>query len=97
VSRRALITGVTGFTGRYLAPKLSAAGYEVHGTVHGDAGDPVVGIAKLHKVDLADSAAVDDLIRKASPHKVAHLAAIAFVAHSDVGEMYRSNILGTRN
>jgi nucleoside-diphosphate-sugar epimerase len=97
VPKRALITGATGFTGRYLAPKLAAAGYEVHGTVHGDAGDPVAGVAKLHRVDLADSTAVGGLIREASPHKVAHLAAIAFVAHSDVGEMYRSNILGTRN
>jgi GDP-6-deoxy-D-talose 4-dehydrogenase len=97
VSKRVLITGATGFTGVYLAPKLAAAGYEVHGTAHGDRESSVAGITGLHRVDLADAAAVGELVANVSPHKVVHLAAIAFVAHSDVGEMYRSNILGTRN
>lgn len=94
---RVLITGATGFTGRHLAPLLAAAGYEVHGTVHGAQGNPVPGIAKLHSVDLADFGSLAAAIADVSPDKVVHLAAIAFVAHSDVGEMYRTNVLGTRN
>jgi nucleoside-diphosphate-sugar epimerase len=94
---RVLITGATGFTGRHLAPLLAAAGYEVHGTVHGAQGNPVPGIAKLHSVDLADFGSLAAAIADVSPDKVVHLAAIAFVAHSNVGEMYRTNVLGTRN
>jgi len=95
--KRALITGVTGFTGRYLAPKLAELGYEVHGTVHGAAEPPVRGVSQLHPVNLGDAAAINRVISNISPQKVTHLAAISFVAHADVGEMYRSNILGTRN
>ena len=94
---KVLITGATGFTGRYLAPKLAAAGYDVHGTAQcGDRGD-VDGIATLHSVDLTDLKAVEQVVRDVSPAKVVHLAAIAFVGHSDIAEMYRTNILGTRN
>jgi GDP-6-deoxy-D-talose 4-dehydrogenase len=92
-----LITGVTGFTGRYLAPKLSARGYQVHGTVHGDPVADAPGVAQLHPLDIADAEAVARLVSKLSPDKVVHLAAISFVAHGDVAEMYRTNIVGTRN
>lgn len=94
---KVLITGATGFTGRYLAPKLASAGYDVHGTAqYGDRGD-VDGIATLHSIDLIDLKAVEQVVRDVSPAKVVHLAAIAFVGHSDIAEMYRTNILGTRN
>ncbi len=94
---KVLITGATGFTGRYLVSTLAAAGYEVHGTAHG-AGDGVVeGIRQIHPVDLTDPSAVAQVVADVSPDKVVHLAAIAFVAHSDVAEMYRTNIIGTRN
>jgi len=97
MAKRILITGATGFTGRYLAPKLAEAGYEVHGTIHGASSPPVSGVSRLHSVDLEDAAAINRVVSNVSPHKVAHLAAISFVDHADVGEMYRSNILGTRN
>ncbi len=92
-----LITGATGFTGRYLAPRLAAAGYEVHGTSYGMAAADVDGVSKLHDLDLTDAKAVERLVADVSPNRVVHLAAIAFVAHSDVAAMYRTNILGTRN
>lgn len=95
--RKVLITGVNGFTGRYLAPKLAEAGYEVHGTVHGDAGPDVAGVAQLHRLDLGDGAAVASLVPAIGADKVVHLAAISFVAHADAAEMYRTNVLGTRN
>jgi nucleoside-diphosphate-sugar epimerase len=95
--RKVLVTGATGFTGRYLAPKLAVAGYEVHGTSHDGAGHGIDGISHLHAVDLTDATAVKELVAEVKPAKVVHLASIAFVGHSDVAEMYRSNILGTRN
>lgn len=94
---RVLVTGASGFTGRYLAPKLAAAGYEVHGTSHDETGADVDGISQLYVVDLADARAVEQVVAEVAPAKVVHLAAIAFVEHSDVAEMYRTNILGTRN
>ena len=95
---KVLITGATGFTGRYLAPKLAAAGYDVHGTAQrGDRAANVDGIATLHSVDMTDLKAVEQVVTDVSPAKVVHLAAIAFVGHSDIAEMYRTNILGTRN
>lgn len=94
---RFLITGVTGFTGRYLAPALAAAGHEVHGTLFGDPGPDIAGVAQLHHLDLRDGEAVSDLVSRIAPQGVVHLAAISYVAHSDVAEMYQANILGTRN
>lgn len=93
---RVLITGVNGFTGRYLAPRLAEAGYEVHGTVYGTSGVESDGV-RHHRVDISDYRALAELIDEVAADKIVHLAAISFVAHGDVAEMYRTNILGTRN
>ena len=91
--KRALITGARGFTGRYLARELSAAGYQVFGTVlRGDPRGP-----GTFNVDLCERAAVDALVAEVRPDVVAHLAAIAFVAHADAGQIYHVNIVGARN
>jgi nucleoside-diphosphate-sugar epimerase len=95
--RKVLITGVGGFTGRYLAPRLAEAGYDVQGTVYGEETGPVVGLSRLHRVDLTNDERVEGLIAEATPDKVVHLAAISFVGHCDVNEIYRTNIVGTRN
>lgn len=92
-----LITGADGFTGRYLAAKLNAAGYEVHGLVHKQVAGPVAGVHTLHVADLSDAATLANVVRDIQPNKVAHLAAIAFVAHGDVEAIYRTNLVGTRN
>ncbi|MGV7207752.1 NAD-dependent epimerase/dehydratase family protein [Oxalobacteraceae bacterium A2-2] len=91
--KRALVTGLAGFTGRYVEQELRAAGYEIHGTSSpGNAPAP-----GLHPVDLTDRAAVAALVQQVRPHVVVHLAAIAFVAHADAGEFYRVNVVGTRH
>ena len=90
-----LVTGVDGFTGRYLAPLLAAAGHEVHGLVqHRSA---VAGTSHLHVANLTDPAAVDNVVRAVAPRAVVHLAGIAFVANRDAKLMYGVNLLGTRN
>lgn len=91
--KRALVTGLAGFTGHYVAAELRAAGYEVIGTAvpgHAHDGDMVA-------LDLTDRAAVAAAVHQLQPDVVVHLAAIAFVAHSDVEQIYRVNVLGTRN
>jgi len=93
VRPRALITGIRGFTGHYLAQALSSAGYEVYGTAHGSE----AGGERIFSVDLCDKAELARVLQQVQPEVVAHLAAIAFVAHGDVDAIYRVNVLGTRN
>jgi GDP-6-deoxy-D-talose 4-dehydrogenase len=95
--RKVLITGVDGFTGRYLAPLLYSAGYEVHGLVHRPGTVKIDGVHEMHVADLSDSKALTQVARDIRPTQVAHLAAIAFVAHGDVEGIYRTNLIGTRN
>jgi GDP-6-deoxy-D-talose 4-dehydrogenase len=95
--KKVLITGAGGFTGRYLAPRLAEAGYDVHGTVYGNETGPIPGLSRRHRVSLTDPERINRLVAEVAPDKVVHLAAISFVGHSDVNEIYRTNIVGTRN
>lgn len=93
-----LVTGADGFTGRYLAAELQRAGHEVHGLVHKPvASGKVAGVRALHVADLSDAAALAAVVNEVQPDKVAHLAAIAFVAHGDIEAIYRTNLVGTRH
>jgi len=91
--KRALVTGLRGFTGAYVARELAAAGYRVFGTAMPGA---TIG-ADVFAVDLCDRAAVAAMVEQVQPDVVVHLAGIAFVAHSDVEQIYRVNVIGTRN
>ena len=93
---RTLLTGAAGFTGRYLATLLAERGHDVHGLVHFQPDEPVVGASSLYTADLADRTAMQRVVEEVLPDYVVHLAAIAFVGHDDVAEMYRANIVGTR-
>jgi nucleoside-diphosphate-sugar epimerase len=91
--KRALITGLHGFTGHYMARELTEAGYQVFGTVlPGDPAGPDV-----FTVDLRDRAAVFAAVEAVQPDVVVHLAAIAFVAHANVDLIYHVNLVGTRH
>ena len=94
---RVLITGADGFTGRYLAPLLASAGYEVHGMVQRGDERGVEGVVALHAADLVDPLAVQDVVRHVAPDRIVHLAAIAHIADGDPRSMYLVNLLGTRN
>lgn len=91
--KRALITGLSGFTGHYVAEELRGAGYQVYGTIT-PGRTPAQG---EFAVDLNDSAALAQVVQQVQPDVVVHLAAIAFVAHGDVEQIYRVNVMGTRN
>jgi Nucleoside-diphosphate-sugar epimerases len=88
---RVLVTGHKGFTGRYVVDALRKAGYEVVALTErpDDLDAPTV--------NLLDRAGVARSVEAARPDAVIHLAAIAFVAHGDVDEMYRTNVVGTRH
>ncbi len=91
--RRALITGIKGFTGRYLAAELERHGWEVWGIgSHDETGD-----ARYRCVDLTDAAGLEAAVAEIRPAAVAHLAAIAFVDHGNPEAFYQVNLIGTRN
>jgi nucleoside-diphosphate-sugar epimerase len=90
--KRALITGITGFTGRYVAHELTMAGFEVHGL-----GERASTLANYTRVDINDVAALQLAVAAICPEVVIHLAGLAAVAGNKAEDFYRVHILGTRN
>jgi GDPmannose 4,6-dehydratase len=86
--RRALITGVTGQDGSYLAELLIEKGYEVFGMTRRASTENLERIAHLvDKIaliqgDLLDPTSLDAALRQAEPHEVYNLAAQSFVPTS---------------
>ena len=87
-SRRALITGVTGQDGSYLAEFLLERGYEVHGMVRRSSSENFERIAHLgerlvlHQGDLLDQLSLLRLLERIEPSEVYNLAAMSFVPTS---------------
>jgi nucleoside-diphosphate-sugar epimerase len=92
---RALITGLSGFTGRHMAALLLEEGYEVWGTISG-ATDVVPGTTAV-LVDLLDLDAVRACVADAKPDVVVHLAGLAHVTGNPPFRSYLVNIMGSRN
>jgi GDPmannose 4,6-dehydratase len=86
--RSALITGVTGQDGSYLAELLLEKGYEVHGLVRRSSTekfDRIDGIRDrltLHQGDLLDQRSLVDALRASAPDEIYNLAAMSYVAVS---------------
>src|SRR3954465_10447279 len=87
-AKRALITGITGQDGSYLAELLVAKGYEVHGMVRRASTEKFDRIEHLrdritlHQADLLDHRSLVDALRASKPSEVYNLAAMSFVAVS---------------
>jgi GDPmannose 4,6-dehydratase len=107
MGKRALITGITGQDGSYLAEFLLSKGYEVHGVVRRVAlEDPdhrllrlsaVRGQVSLHAASLESFASVYQVVAKVAPEECYHLAAQSFVSYSfdDEFSTLNTNINGT--
>ncbi len=86
--RSALITGITGQDGSYLAELLLEKGYEVHGMVRRSSTERFERIEHirnritLHQGDLLDQRSLVDALRAARPQEIYNLAAMSFVAVS---------------
>ncbi len=107
MSKKALITGITGQDGSYLAELLLQKGYEVHGVIRRSSSfntgrlagifqDPHVANTrlKLHYGDISDASVINQLIKSIRPEEVYHLAAQSHVRVSfDIPE-YTSDITG---
>jgi GDPmannose 4,6-dehydratase len=85
---RALITGISGQDGSYLAELLLEKGYDVHGLVHGstdrrfDRLEPIADRLTLYPGDLLDEHSLVTVLRKCKPDEVYNLAAMSSVAES---------------
>jgi GDPmannose 4,6-dehydratase len=88
LSPRALITGITGQDGSYLAEYLAAQGYEVWGLVRGQQNPRVrqlrhlLGEVRLIRGDLLDQGSLISAVERVQPDEVYNLAAISYVPMS---------------
>jgi len=109
VSQRALITGITGQDGSYLAELLLSKGYEVHGLVRRVAlEDPTHRLARLqmvrnritlHAGSVESFPSLFQVVAAVEPHECYHLAAQSFVSYSfdDEFSTFNTNINGTHH
>ena len=106
--KKALITGITGQDGSYLAELLLEKGYEVHGmlrrtsTFNRQRIDPIYnnpeinqGRFHLHYGDLADSPSIYKLMEQISPQEIYNLAAQSHVKVSFENPEYTSDVVAT--
>jgi GDPmannose 4,6-dehydratase len=86
--KRALITGITGQDGSYLAEFLLSKGYQVHGMVRRSSTENFERIGHLrrvlhlHQADLLDQLSIIDVLKQVRPREVYNLAAQSFVPTS---------------
>jgi nucleoside-diphosphate-sugar epimerase len=83
-TKKVLVTGSSSFTGTYVLSELVSHGFSF-----------IEGADKL--VDLRDFDSVVNLVNKVKPDYVIHLAALSFVGHTNINEIYETNLLGTIN
>lgn len=105
--KRALITGIAGQDGSYLAELLLEKGYEVHGIVRRAAlEDPAHRLFRLHDVmdqvhlhpgSVNTYASVYEIVARVAPEECYHLAAQSFVSYSfdDESSTFETNVNGT--
>jgi len=88
MTRRALITGITGQDGSYLAEHLLKQGYQVWGLMRGQANPRKMRVSRLMSElsfvagDLMDQASLVSAVDLVQPDEVYNLGAISFVAYS---------------
>ncbi len=99
--RRALVTGITGQDGSYLAELLLEKGYEVHGMVRRSSSETFQRLAHfrddivLHTGDLLDQRSLVDVLRASEPEEIYNLAAMSFVAASWSQPVLTAEFTGT--
>jgi GDPmannose 4,6-dehydratase len=88
MTKRALISGITGQDGSYLAELLLEKGYEVHGIVRRSSTETferiehLTGQLELHQADLLDQVSLLSTIQECAPNEIYNLAAQSFVPTS---------------
>jgi GDPmannose 4,6-dehydratase len=100
MTRRALVTGITGQDGQFLAELLHGKGYEVHGLMKGQNNPKEVTLRRelpfveVVGGDLQDMASLVSAVERVQPDEVYNLGAISFVAVSFTQAELTANITG---
>jgi GDPmannose 4,6-dehydratase len=107
MKKRALITGITGQDGSYLAELLLSKDYEVYGTIRRQSTNDsytsrinhIINDITLDYADLTDLSSLQYIIDKSKPHEIYNLAAQSHVKVSYDNPIYTANVvaLGTLN
>ena len=100
--KKALITGITGMDGSYLAELLLDKGYEVHGIVRRSSTfntsriDHIFNRLHLHYGDMTDTLSLQHIIQKVVPDEIYNLAAQSHVQNSfdNALQFYLSSLFG---
>jgi len=98
MGKKALITGMTGQDGSYLAELLLEEGYEVHGTVRRTSVEKLDRIEHLmdkmvlHQADLLDQNSIMNILQDVGPDEVYNLAAQSFVPTSWKQPIYTGEV-----
>lgn len=100
MDRVALITGVTGQDGSYMADLLLSKGYKVYGMIRRSASPNLWRISHILKDitlvegDLTDQSSLENIINKVKPHETYNLAAQSFVGYSFSSPTTTSDVTG---
>jgi GDPmannose 4,6-dehydratase len=109
MAKVALITGITGQDGSYLAELLLSKGYEIHGIVRRVALEDathrfwrirkILNNVTIHSASLESYASIFNIVQKVKPDEVYHLAAQSYVVYSfeDEFSTLNTNINGTHH
>jgi len=96
--KKALITGITGQDGSYLAEFLLDKGYEVHGIIRRSSVpttqriDPILDRLSLHEGDLSDSSSISRIVQLVRPDEIYNLAAQSHVQVSFEAAEYTGDV-----
>ena len=100
-ANKALITGIAGQDGSYLAELLLSKGYEVHGVVRRVSIEdsvhklknifPILNELQLHVASLDNVLSLIKIIKDIRPQECYHLAASSFVSYSFEDEIFQSD------
>ena len=91
-----LITGASGFTGRHFILAAKKRGYRCVALCHNPS-EVVPDADGCAVADLLDVSSLNNTISRVKPGLVLHLAAVSFVVHENVAEIYQVNLIGTLN
>ena len=101
--KKALILGISGQDGAYLADFLLKKGYNVHGSIRRTSHKQlerleemdIFGKVQLHYADLADQISINSLIKNVQADEIYNLAAMSFVGVSFTEPLLTADITGT--
>ena len=90
--KKVFITGISGFTGKYIKKELEKY-YEVYGTTLNENNVS----EKVIVLDITKEKSLQKILNDIMPDYVINLAGISFVEHGNVEDLYQANLIGVRN